>query len=559
MATTVENLKAETSTVRRIIVAAVILLGIFITTGLFLALNYWLAVTFFFSSLLIFIRFNLDDCEARGLWLLIILSLFVAVLAGSLALLFLSNNLGITQLDRSGAIVNIFLGSNTAIVFTSILIGLIATIIVVILPFLSLVAFAAIGILKWHKKDEYSSFFGAFWYLLDSVLGLSCFSIIVSNGEIKGTDKDKVRLERFGGPGRLIVYPGQVVILHHWGKFTRAVGAGSTILKRAEQIKAVVWLTPRVKPNNAKPDDYSFNQVKNVLTQDRIPLHITVIHAAQLEPASDTRNRFQQAVDSAQSRVQALSADASSEEKQKAQQELDQAKEQLQALTNDKIIGDDYNQCYESIAKLVAAKGADVWEASRSAVANNLRDAIMSERFEDLFKISEVTEDLVAKVSQRKILEIENLVFEKAKETKIKDGIVLKVVDIQTVEFPEKIAIKLSKEVETLIEERIQQTNIRLKESAAKRDIIEAKAKAQARMLAVQGEGEARAAAFREILRELKREESLPRDQIASTAIRLMSIRSSNTRRRSSTSRGSSRPLSSRTNRRRTTTDNTRS
>jgi hypothetical protein len=478
-----------------------------VVTGLLLTFNYWWALIFFFLSLLIFVWFSLDEDQVRGLWLLLIFCLFVAVLAGSLASLFSYDLL------------------------TSSLIGLIAALIGVVIPFLLLVAIAAIGLLKWHKKDEHSSFFKAFWYLLESVLGFSCFSITIENGEKVGAAKDIDRLEHFGGPGGLIVYPGQVVVLHHWGKFTRVIGVGPTRLKRREQIKAVIELTPRVMPKKAKTMGENDNLVKDVLTQDRIPLQMTVFHIAQLEPASETKARFQQAVDNALARLKSASGD---EEKQKAQQALDQAKAQLQALANDKIIGDEHNQCYESIAKLVAARGADVWEMSRGVVTNSLRDVVMSERFENLFKIDEGTEDLAARVSHRKILEIENLTLEKAKQIEVNDGVTLKIVDIQRVEFPPAIANQLNKEVAIVIEERIEQTRTRLEESKAKGKVIKAQAEAQARMLDGQGLGEARAAEFREILHELKHEEALPDDQAATMALRLMRLGGSRRRSRGS-------------------------
>ncbi|MBE7550466.1 MAG: hypothetical protein HS126_05250 [Anaerolineales bacterium] len=523
MATTAGTLPSETSISKRIIVIAFVLLSIFLVSGLFLAFNYWLAVTIFFVSLLLLIRFSLNEYEGRGLWLLMVTCLFVAILVGSSALLFLSNDSRIPQLAQSNPLANSLFGSNIRLIFTSIFIGLMAPLVLVVVPFIILVAIATVGILKWHKKDERGSFSEAFRYLTHSVLGLSHFSVTVDNGEIKGKEKEKARLENYGGPGWMIVYPGQVVVLHRWGKITRVVGLGSTMLKREEQIKAIVPLT-------AKGD---VNKVDSVLTRDRISLNFDIAHAVQVELATETKMRIQQAVADAQAYLDGVKTVMSLPhgDVKSAEQNLKSAEQRLKELESDKIVGDEYNQCYESIAKLVATKAPKVWDALKVPVANNLRDVIMSEYFENLFNISEGDEDLLAKVNRRKIAEIEKLVFEKARQARIEDGVVLRVVDIQQVRFPESIETKLNEEVATLIQERIEETEARIKvknaqseqkraEFEAKAAIIEARAKAQARILQGQGEGEARAALFREVLRELKREEALKDDDTLRVVIR---------------------------------------
>lgn len=522
MAPTAETMKLERSISRRIVIWAATLLSIFVFSGLLLALNYWLAVIFFFVSLLLLIRFGLDEHEWRGLWLLLVTYFFVAVLVGSLALLRLSNDSSVLQLAQNNAVANIFLGGEVAIVLTCILIGVVGAFISVVIPFLLLVAIANVGILKWHKKDPQISFWTAYWYLLVSILGIFYFWVIVdSDGEIRGRMRDKERLENFGGPGWLTVYQGQVVVLHHWGKVTRVVGLGSTVLKREEQIKAVLPLTAKG----------GSSIIKNVLTRDRIPLEEMIVgYAAQIELAAETKARLEEAVISAKTHLEKVKRveNMPQEEIKIAERKLKDAEQQLKELEGDQIIGDDYNQCYESIAKRVAIKAPDgVTSSLKAPVENNLRDAIMSEYFENLFGISEGDENLETRISFRRIAEIEKIVFEKAKQAKIGDGAVLKVVDIQQVRFPEKIGNKLQEEVNILIEERIQRTKVRLEESKAKATVIEARAKAQAKILDGQGEGESRAAEFREILRELKREEALPRDQIANAVLQLISTKTS--------------------------------
>jgi hypothetical protein len=491
MTTTTAGTKSAPSMSKRIILIGLALLGIFIASSLILAVNYWAAVIFFFISLLILIHSVLDEDGARGLWMLVIVYLFVTVLCSSLALVGLSNDPGIPALAQSSATANFFLGSDAALVLTSILIGLLAAIALVVIPFLLLVAVATAGILKWHKKDEQISFFEAFRYLLKSVLGLSGFSVIIDNGEIKGSEKDKTRLANFGGPGKITVYPGQVVVLYRWGKFTRAVGVGPTMLKREELIREIMPLVARGGPNI----------VENVLTRDRIPLTMTVAHVAQMETAAETKARLQKAVAETQANLAKLRATgtSSSENLQDAEQKVKEATERFKTLENDRIIGDDYLQCYESIAKLAAAKTPNILEGLRIPVVNNLRDVIMSEYFEDLFKISNNDEDLMARVNQRKIAEIEKMVVERARKVKIDEGVVLRLVDIQEVRFPEEIEERIKTEMTALADARIKNIEAQTREQTAeiKNKIMLNDAIARSTAKATEAEGEQTAAEIR--------------------------------------------------------------
>ncbi|MCL4298143.1 MAG: hypothetical protein KJ077_20560 [Anaerolineae bacterium] len=673
MATTAGTLPSETSISKRILWWSIALFGIFIVTGVLLAFNYWVAVIFFFVSLLILVRFGLEEYQGRGLCLLLVLNLFIAALVGSLVLLFLSNDQRIPQLAQSSALANIFFSNSLAIVFTSILIGILAAIDTIVL-FLLLVAMASIGILRWHKTDREITFGGMYWHLLSTLLGMFHFWVVVDDFEIKGSQKDKERLDNYGGPGWITVYPGHVVVLHKWGKITRAVGLGSTMLKHAEQVKAVLPIRPKG----------GISEIKNVLTRDRIPLTITVLHAVQVDPAGETKARLEQVIDQtknqleelkvigkslpekiedAEKRLEKAEKDLSSTletdvEKRKFQQQaindakkqlddlksvqeslpqkikdeekrlkqteegfsnlpeavanirtslqqdvdrakkqleealrdneyarngikdaqkhlkaaekrlnvtmktvagtknrlqqlvskiriwlqaaqhtlgqstpaientqkrleevernlsdlrtvtaqirrdllqaVDEARKQLRDATkygkstedkvedarrqlkeaenrlrnikdskNDNLIGDSYNQCYESIAELVAIKSPDVWESLKSPVERNLRDAIMSEDFESLFNIDQSNKDLAERIDQRKISEIEKVVFDKAKQSQINDGIVLRVVDITQIRFPEEIEERIKAEVTALAEARIKNTEADTKQKTA--------------------------------------------------------------------------------------------
>ena len=203
------------------------------------------------------------------------------------------------------------------------------------------------------------------------------------------------------------------------------------------------------------------------MTRDRISLELIVLHATKLESPEDTRSRLQE----------------------DAEQGSEEAKQQLQELEdNDEIIGDGYEFCYESTAKLAAMKTpASIWGAVKFPVVNNTKDAFMSEYSEDLFSISEVDGDLAARVNERKIKEIEGYVAAKSKGVGVEKGVRLLVVDIQEVHFPGKVKDKIEEEIKTQMQERIQRTKAQIAEFDAQASIIKARAKAQARILEGQG------------------------------------------------------------------------
>lgn len=402
MAADVKPANSKISFPKRAIIVPLVLVGIFIITGVLLAFNYWLAVAFGFISLLFLWQFGLEEHQARGLVILLTASLFAAILAGSLSLQFSTN------------------------VSTAVEVGLIAFL-GVIVSFLILVAVATLVILRWHKKDQTMSTLKAFGYVLTGLLGLLHFSLTVEDGQIKGSDGDKERQAQLGGPGWLTVYPGQVVVLHDWGKITRVVGQGSVMMRREEQIKAIV-------PLGAKG---GANTLDNVLTRDRIPLKITLAHAVQVEPAADTKTR-------------------------------------LGEKPGDKPIGDEYDQCYESVAKLVATKvgvkdgTVDIWDSMKGAITNNIKDVIMSCDFDELFSTGEDSKELGVSLNNRKILEIEKTVLENVKKSGLDKGLLLKVVDINEVHFPDEIKSKINEQVISFIEARIKQNAAEARETTAR-------------------------------------------------------------------------------------------
>lgn len=341
------------------------------------------------------------------------------------------------------------------------------------------------------------------------------FSLIIENKEIKGTEEDKKCLKFFGGPGKLIIYAGQVVVLQRHGIITRAVGPGKVRLWKDEKIKAILPLTPQG----------GVQQIENVMTRDGIPVELMVLHAVRLESASDTKERLQKAVAEAKTKLRSVQSNSPTpEELTKAQKDVRDAEQKLKDLEQDTIIGDDYDQVYESIAKLVGMRAPrDIWGGVQFAIAGNVKDAIMAEYTEDLLSIAEDTNDLESRIYQRKIKEIEDYVKDKSTTSALGKGLKLLTVDIIEIHFPPDLMMAFEEEVKARVEERIAKTLARVEESGAKAKIIQARAKAQARILEGKGEGKAQAALFREILTALRDEAVLKEEEIADALLRLIS------------------------------------
>jgi regulator of protease activity HflC (stomatin/prohibitin superfamily) len=464
--------RAATSTSTRIVIGAGVLLVVFILSGLLLAYSYWLGISFFFVGLLGLIRFGFEEYQGRNLLLLGVFSLLVAILVGSLTQVFLIANPGISPFAQDNPF-TIFL--------TSIVVGVVASLIGVIIPFLVLVAITTVGILKWHKIGEPISFIAAYWYLLITILGVFRFSVIIEDGDKKGSERDIQRLEQFGGPGWLIIHAGQVVVLREWGKITRVAGLGSFMLRRNEQIKAIVPLTPKG----------NMQEIENVLTRDKVPLTVKVVHVAQMEPAAQTAERLGTAIDD-----------------------------------DHFTIGDDYDECYDSIARRVATKAPNVWESMKATVASNIKDVFITCNFEELFDISGENEDLEGSINNRKIAEIEETVLERSRGSATGKGLILRAVDINEVIFPEEITDKINKEVTALMDARIKQTQARTRELEAEseetaarfraRAMLElATADAQAEVLRGRAKAEARSEYYRRIFEVVADQP----DQVANTIL----------------------------------------
>lgn len=102
---------------------------------------------------------------------------------------------------------------------------------------------------------------------------------VVDGKEIPG--KKGGLLKFLGGPGKVVIRPGNAVVFERGGVVTRVSGPGVVITKRAETIKAVVDLRPQ----------FVLREAENVLTRDRVPLKLTLGIGFQIETKKDVDAR----------------------------------------------------------------------------------------------------------------------------------------------------------------------------------------------------------------------------------------------------------------------------
>ena len=387
---------------------------IFSIVGFGLAfINVWLGISFLFIGLLVFTVVTIKQYDGRNLFLLLTIAAFVGFGAGAATLNFLAAYPGLILPAESGAEI---------IIATAVLVGLAAAALVIGL-FLLHVAIATVEVLKWYGEASGISYFAAYRHLLADFLGFLRLSVVIDDKEeIKGRERDVERLKNFGGSGRMTIYPGFVVALHKRGKLSRAVGLGTTMLERGEQIRAIIPLGGQA----------GVNEIENVLTADRVPLTFHVLHVVQMEPAEVTAERPDE-------------------------------------IQNDHRIGDEYDLCYESVAKKVALKAPDGWDSMKGMIASTLKDVVMSCNFDDLFKIGE-SDELAVSINERKIAEIENIIKEKVELTGPGKGLVLRAVDISQVDFPEEIRDKINKQATALLDTQIELTKAKAQKETAEYD-----------------------------------------------------------------------------------------
>ena len=357
---------------------------------------------------------------------------------------------------------------------------------------LLIVSAAAAG---WHQ-DSRVSFAQAFKYVLLSLLGRRLFSLDVKEGTIQGADDEKEALEKYGGPGRLRVYPGQAVVLHKHGMTTRAVGPGTVMVSKREKVQTIVPLEIKV----------GVFEYENVLTRDRVPLTLKVAHGAQIETVAETQQRL-------------LGMKGAPGHNRHIVQRLENI------VNSGNWIGEPPNNFYVGVAEMIAKTPA---EATKGKVEVALRDALMTYNLEDLFALASVTDSKITqdRLDDRRIAKIEKFIADDLQKRVKGDALSFKFVDINEIRFPEEITETLEKHAAALVQARtkidVAESDVQAATYEAQALAIRARAKADARVIEGQSEGEARASLFKMLLEALKEGGDLQGEELVDATVELM-------------------------------------
>jgi regulator of protease activity HflC (stomatin/prohibitin superfamily) len=426
---------------------------------------WWTAGTFWlFLGFLAFVLLVLPP-ELRRFGLIVWLNFLLTVILAAFIQVQLTSNLRLVQAIQNSSPLTFLFGGFIEAAIWSIVLGLTGALLVTGLPLLVVAFVASNPVLALHELEGVSRR-DAVGYVIALILGVNQPFMVVENGQALIT-KDAGKLAIIGGPGKLIVKQGNVVVLERGGKIIRIVNAGVHKLKQLEMIRNIYKLGPHT----------SSGVIEHVLTRDRIPLKITLSMKVRLEPADEADKR-------PESRIPPHG----------------------EALT--KKLDDGLNQVYEgTVLKAALMSQATSWakrevkscddqqpcqdveETTWQTVGGSLpeaelRDHIMCHRFDELFELvdSAPGEEPTIRVDKRKIYQIEQAILEKTKVTKIDVlGVLVRMVDIGKIELPEGAEQLLLNRWGAPLAQQIQ--------------LIEAEAKAQgdlqAKLLGAQGELEA--------------------------------------------------------------------
>jgi regulator of protease activity HflC (stomatin/prohibitin superfamily) len=383
--------------------------------------TWWLAGTAWLAVWsLVMIRKMLPQ-GFRRLALFLWFNLFLAIVIGAYIQSQLVGNAQVVQAIRNSSFLMFMLGGFVESVIWSFVLGTMLALLVTGVPLLILAYVASTYILALHEIEDVSRW-DAMWCVVALILDMNLPFLVVENGQALLT-KAASKLGIIGGAGHLVVKQGNVVVLERGGKITHVVKAGVTKLKLLETIRNIFALEPQTRSG----------EIKHVLTKDRIPLEISLAIKVQIEPASVADKRPESHI---APQGEALTKKLDDGLYQVYEGTIMKAALASQATSFAKRTID---KCDERICQDVEES---TWlKAAASLPEGELRDHIMSHRFDELFELvdSAPGEKPEIRVNKRKIYEIEQAILEAIRVTRTGVlGVMVRAVDIGKIEFPDE-------------------------------------------------------------------------------------------------------------------------
>lgn len=244
-------------------------------------------------------------------------------------------------------------------------------------------------------------------WLWSLIMGIQHPWQVVEDGKVTVT-KPKGVFGEIGGPGVVVIRPGNAVIFERGGELTRIEGPGVYKTKRFERIKEVVDLRPQ----------WSTIKTENMLTKDRVPLMFEAGVGYQIEPKQDTDRRIEKA-----------------ESKGKEfKWEYEKGNEVIEGI---------YPVYKDSVFRAVYRVSRAGWRLIMQAVADSfLRDVVIAYTLDQLYELPEAEEGELKeelRESPRIIAEIEDQVKKKLEKAAIGIGVRIGTFDIKSVTMPEEV------------------------------------------------------------------------------------------------------------------------
>lgn len=208
-------------------------------------------------------------------WCLVVITLFTSTALQSI----LVRHRGFQSLLQRFPLLDLLAGGPYKLGFWAFLTALVIAIVVVWAALQALAFISAEWVLSLSSGLQISAQ-QARKYVWDLILQQNLPSVIVDDGQAV-TQSPAGILNRLGGPGLLIIRPGNAVIVEAADGTVEIHGPGTAPLKRLAKIKEVVDLRPQ---ENAIT-------VTEVLTKERIPLKFQLNAIFQIEPQADTDSR----------------------------------------------------------------------------------------------------------------------------------------------------------------------------------------------------------------------------------------------------------------------------
>jgi regulator of protease activity HflC (stomatin/prohibitin superfamily) len=304
---------------------------------------------------------------------------------------------------------------------SAILLGILATLALTLTLFIVIGYFSSIYILALHEEEvSFWDAFKSFWFLIfDVKLGW----LLVENGEIKEL-KSKGFVNKWLSRGKIIVKPGNAVVLEKGGRITGIHGPGTVFTVKDETIRKPVF--------DLRPQ-FVMHELDKVITADQIPLKIKLGVGYRITPAKGPN---------APDVIKEKNFDLFPVEK-------------------------------ATLQKAAFNGTAGGWKGFGENVCDGqLRDQIMVHRFDEIFEIRGDNQDISVRVNERRIRHIEEAIMKTVNSfADASMGVTITFVDIGEITFPddieEAIQMRIKSQAEAEAIGRIENTR-----NSAKGDMV---------------------------------------------------------------------------------------